>query len=294
MFDWEDLRHFLAVARIGTLSGAARLLNVDHATVGRRVAALEDALQVRLVERLARRCSLTAVGQRILELASEIETNTFAIERAIRAEQSHLVGKVVVSAPPVLVTNFFAKSMAAFRSEHPGIQLSLSGQAQSVSLSRREADIAVRVVRPKEPGNVARRIGTMEFALYAARSYVHRADPSRWEFIGYDTEFDNFPQQQWLRKAAGSRPIVCKVSDITGQYAAACAGAGVAVLPRFLLKPTDDLVRLDSDIAPFSREIWVVVHRELKGAPPIRAVMDFIIGLVGGAPELQSSDSHAE
>jgi DNA-binding transcriptional LysR family regulator len=289
MFDWENLRHFVAVARAGTLSGAARALNVDHATVGRRVAALEAELQVRLLDRLPRRCSLTAAGEQILELATEMEADAYAIERALRADQPHLVGTVVVSAPPVLVTNFFAPAAAAFRTLHPGIQLALSGEAQSVSLSRREADIAVRLVRPTESGNVTRHLGTLEFALYAAQNYVHRLTPSKWEFIAYDSEFDATPQQEWLRKTAGHRPIACKISDITSHYAAACNGAGVAGLPSFLPRAGDGLVRLDTEAESFSREIWLVVHRDLKSAPAIRAVMDFIIDLVESTPALQTA-----
>jgi len=288
MFDWENLRHFVAVARAGTLSGAARALDVDHATVGRRVSALEAALQIPLLDRLPRRCTLTPAGERILELASAMEANAFAIERVTRAEQSQLVGKVVVSAPPVLVTNFLAKSTAAFHALHPGIQLSLSGEALSVSLSRREADVAIRLVRPKEPDNVTRHLGTLDFALYAAQHYAHRLTPAQWEFIAYDSEYDTSPQQQWLHQVAGKRPIVCRVSDITSQYVAACSGVGVAGLPCFLPQAGDGLQRLDTDAQPFAREIWLVVHRELKRTPAIRAVMDFIIELVENTPALQS------
>jgi len=287
MFDWENLRHFVAVARAGTLSGAARVLNVDHATVGRRVSLLETALQVRLLDRLPRRCTLTAAGERILKLAAEMETHAYSIERAIRAEQSDLVGKVVISAPPVLVTNFFAKSTTAFHARYPGIQLSLSGEAHSVSLSRREADVAVRLVRPKEPGNVTRHLGTLDFALYAAQKYTQQRTPAQWEFIAYDTELDGIPQQQWLYKSAGNRPMVCRVGDITSQYIAACSGVGVAGLPCFLPQAGDGLVRLDTDAEPFSREIWLVVHRELKRTPAIRAVMDFVIELVENTPAFQ-------
>lgn len=289
MFNWEDLRYFLAVAQTGTVSGAARSLNVDHTTVGRRLTALEAALQVRLVDRLPRRWTLTDTGRCVLQLGAEMEANAFSIERATRAEHSPVVGKVTVSAPPVLVSNFFAKSVVTFRAQHPGIQLSLSGRANSVSLSRREADIAVRLFRPEEEGSVARRLGIMQFALYAAESYAHICRSSDWEFIAYDEEFDHTPQQQWLRKMAGNRPIVCEVSDITSQYAAVRAGVGIAVLPCFLAEPDGQLVRLHVDVEPFSREIWLVVHRDLRRAQPIRAVMDFITELVENTPSLQTA-----
>ncbi|NDP40963.1 MAG: LysR family transcriptional regulator [Rhodoferax sp.] len=288
MFNWEDLRHFLAVARTGTLSGAARDLKVDHATVSRRLVALEDDLQVRLVERMPRACRLTAIGQTISELAQSIEENAFAIDRAIRANQSPLSGKVTLSAPPVLVASFLAKYLADFRQRHPGIQLSVSGQAQQVSLSRREADLAIRLVRPKESTNVVRRLGTMPFALYASGDYANLERPSAWEFIAYDAQFDDMPQQQWLRRIAGERPIACEISDINGHHAAARAKAGVAGLPCFLGDADPSLQRLTYDGDPFARDIWLVVHRDLKRASPIRAVMDFLIETVESDPAFRS------
>jgi DNA-binding transcriptional LysR family regulator len=287
MFDWEDLRHFLAVAQAGTLSGAARVLKVDHATVSRRLAALESSLQTQLVDRLPRACRLTATGQHIFNLASQMEADAFAIERAIRAEQSPLVGKVTLSAPPVLVSNFLVKQLLVFHQRHPGLLLSVSGQAQSVSLSRREADLAIRLVRPKEPSSVVRKLGTMAFALYGSRDYEHLQRPSAWEFIAYDEQLNNMPQQQWLRRIAGERPIVCEVSDITGHCAAARAGVGVAGLPCFLGDADEGLQRLGFDGEGFSREIWLVVHRDLKRSPPIRAVMDFLIEVIGSTRALQ-------
>lgn len=288
MFNWEDLRHFLAVARAGTLSGAARDLKVDHATVSRRLVALEDDLQVRLVERMPRACRLTSIGQTISELAQGIEENAFAIDRTIRANQSPLSGKVTLSAPPVLVANFLAKYLADFRQRHPGVQLSVSGQAQQVSLSRHEADLAIRLVRPKESTNVVRRLGTMPFALYASGDYVNLERPSAWEFIAYDAQFDDMPQQQWLRRIAGERSIACEISDINGHHAAARAKAGVAGLPCFLGDTDPSLQRLTYDGDPFARDIWLVVHRDLKRSSPIRAVMDFLIETVESDPAFRS------
>lgn len=287
MFDWEDLRHFLAVAQVGTLSGAARMLKVDHATVSRRLAALENSLQTQLVDRLPRACRLTATGQHIFKLASQMEADAYAIDRAIRAEQFPLVGKVTLSAPPVLVSNYLVGKLPALRQRHPGLQLSVSGQAQNVSLSRGEADLAIRLVRPQEPNNVVRKLGIMNFGLYASREYEHLQRSSAWEFIAYDDSFDHMPQQQWLRRVASGRPIVCAVSDMTGHAAAARAGLGVAGLPCFLGDADQALQRVAFDGEGFSREIWLVVHRDLKSSRPIRAVMDFLIEAIGGTPELQ-------
>jgi DNA-binding transcriptional LysR family regulator len=280
MVDWEDIRYFLAVAQSGTLSGAARSLKVDHATVGRRLAALEAALDVRLVDRLPRSCRLTAIGMQVSERAMEMEAGAHSITRLAKAAHAPLVGRVTLSAPPVLVTHLLAEHLPRFRSEYPEIRLSLSAQGQQVSLSRREADVAVRLVRPEEAGSVTRRIGTMALGLYAHRSYVHLAAPERWEFIAWDETYADSPAQSWLLEIAGGRPVVCELTQSSEHLVAVRAGVGVAGLPCFLGNRHPDLVRIDQRIPPFARNIWLAVHRDLRNTSSVRAVMDFVESVV--------------
>lgn len=287
MIDWENVRHFLAVAESGTLSGAARKLKVDHATVSRRLAALEAALDVRLVDRLPRACRLTAIGEAVRERAMAMEAGADGIARLAKAAHAPLVGRVTLSAPPVLVGPLIARHLARFREEHPEIRLSIAAQGEQVSLSRREADIAVRLVRPEETGSVTRKIGTMAFGLYAHRAYAHLATPDRWQFIAFDQKYEEMPQQQWLLGVAGDRPVVCELNHISEHLIAARAGVGVAGLPLFLGEADSDLVRVDAKTPPFSRDIWLVVHRDLRNSRPVRAAMDFVTGIIGAAPLLK-------
>jgi DNA-binding transcriptional LysR family regulator len=280
MVDWEDIRHFLAVAQSGTLSGAARHLKVDHATVSRRLAALEAALDVRLVDRLPRCCRLTALGRQVLERAETMEAGAHGISRLAKAAQAPLVGRVTLSAPPVLVTHLLVEHLARFRAEYPDIRLSLSAQGQQISLSRREADVAVRLVRPDEASTLARKVGAMGFALYAHRSYAHLAAPERWQFIAFDQTFADMPQQRWLLGIAGDRPVACELNHISEHLIAARAGVGVAGLPRFIGERDGDLVRIDEEAPPFARDIWLLVHRDLRRSPPVRAVMDFVAAVI--------------
>jgi DNA-binding transcriptional LysR family regulator len=280
MVNWEDVRHFLAVAQNGTLSGAARSLKVDHATISRRLLALEAALEVRLVDRLPRSCRLTAIGKRVFERAVEMEAAADGIARLAKAAQTPLFGRVTLSAPPVLVAHLLAAQLARFRAEYPNIRLSLSAQGQQVSLSRREADVAVRLVRPDEAGSVARKIGTMPFGLYAHRSYAHLAAPERWQFIAFDQRFNDMPQQSWLLGIAGDRPVVCELNHIGEHLITARAGVGVAGLPCFLGEKDRDLVRISDHVPSFARDIWLVVHRDLRKTPMVRAVMDFVAAVI--------------
>lgn len=286
MFDWENMRHFLAVAQAGTLSGAARAMGVDHATVSRRLTALEAELQVALVERLPRACRLTPMGMKVHEQAAAMEAAAFAVERWAQASQAPLAGKVSLSAPPVLVAHLLAPNLAAFREQYPDIQLSLSAQPQQVSLSRREADVALRLVRPKESDSVVRKLGELGFALYASAAYAAKHRPEDWSFIAYDAQFADMPQQQWLLQVAGGRAIGCELSNISGHLAAALAGAGVAGLPCFLGDHAPGLVRLEHEGPAFCRDLWLVVHQDLRRAAPVRAVMEFVAKAVSQTPGL--------
>ncbi|WP_233237873.1 LysR family transcriptional regulator [Bordetella sp. LUAb4] len=275
MFDWENLRHFLAVGRAGTLSGAARALGVDHATVSRRLAALETQVQAVLVERLPRACRLTPTGLQVLEQAKAMEMAAFSIERLARGSQMGLKGRVSLSAPPVLATHFLAAHMVNFQAAYPGIQLSVSSEAGRVSLARGEADVALRMARPTEASSVARRIGRMPFALYASRHYPALREPKQWAFIAYEQRYGRLPLARWLREAAGTRPIHCELSDSNSHLIAVRSGAGVAALPCFLGDGDKTLVRLESPATSFCPDLWLVTHRDLKRAKSVRAVMDY-------------------
>ena len=287
MPDWENLRYLLALGRAGTLSGAARDLGVDHATVSRRLGALETELQVPLVERLPRSCRLTPVGTQIFEQAKAMESAAFGVERLARAAQHPLVGDVRLSAPPVLVAHLLAGRMAEFQRASPGIRLSLLAQAQQISLSRRDADLALRLVRPEESDCFIRKVGHMPFALYASRSFQAARRPAEWTFIAYGAELHALPQQQWLMEVAAGRAVSCALSDITSHVAAARSGAGVAGLPCFIGDAEPGLVRLAPAAVPFSRDLWLLVHRDLRRTAPVRGVMDFISDTIAGQAGLR-------
>lgn len=280
MFDWENLRCFIAVAQSGSLSAAARRLKVDHATVSRRLGALEAELNMRLVDRLPRACQMTAAGRQVLALAAQMEENAFSIERLAQAGQAPMQGTVTISVPPVLANNLFVNHLHAFAQRHPGIRLAIASQAQSVSLGRREADIAVRLFRPEEPQSVTRKLADMAFGLYASRDYAQASEPAAWAFIGYAAQHAEMPHPKWLQSIARGRRIACEVSDITMQQAAARTGVGVAGLPVFMGDSDPALQRLPCDGEPFHREVWLVVHPDLRNSPMIRAVIDFAADII--------------
>ena len=278
MLDWNDLHHFVVLAREGTLSAAARALGVDHATVARRVAALEASTALKLVDRRARSYALTDDGRRIAAAAAPMEEIAFAVERAMQAAKPGISGEVSISAPPSLANALIAPRLIGLRRMHPNIFIKLIGEKRSASLNRREADLALRLSRPDEGGLIARKIGHFGFSLYGAPSYLKETPPHAFAFIAYDASMDEAPQQQWLKAIAGNRAIVLRTSDLENQAAAARASVGLAALPHFLGDRDAGLARYEVGGREVGRDVWLVVHRDLRRAPAVRAVMEFLAG----------------
>jgi DNA-binding transcriptional LysR family regulator len=198
MADWENLRHFVVLAREGTLSAAARMLGVDHATVARRVAALEADTGLKLIDRRARSYQLTDDGKRIAATAIPMEEAAFAVGRAVQAARPGLRGEVSISSPPSVTNVLIAPQLFRLRHRHPGIRIKLIGEKRAASLNRREADVALRVTRPQEPGLIARKIGSFGFSLYGAPGYLKETPPHAFAFVAYDDSMNEAPQQKWL------------------------------------------------------------------------------------------------
>lgn len=276
MLDWTDLQHFLVLAREGSLSAAARHLRVDHVTVARRVAALEAATSLKLVDRRPRSYVLTEDGRRIASLGRSMEDIAFSVERAAQAANTGIDGEISISAPPSLASLLIAPRLIRLRRQHPGIMIKLIGEKRTASLSRREADVALRLSHPSQGGLIARKIGHFEFGLYGSPAYLKSTPPQAFTFIAYDASMDETPQQQWLKEIAGSRDIVLRTNDLENQAAAARAGLGLAALPRFLGDRDSRLARCDAGRKPAGREVWLVIHRDLRRAPAVRAVASFL------------------
>jgi DNA-binding transcriptional LysR family regulator len=275
--DWEDLRHFAAFVQGRSLSAAAKRLGVDHVTIARRLAALEAALELKLVDRRARIPVLTAEGERIAALVAPLEDAAAAVSRAARGLAPALGGEVSVSAPPTIVNALIAPRLPRLRARHPELRLHLLGEKRIASLARREADVALRLVRPTEAGAVARKVGAFEFVLCGARSYLAGRRRRDLELIAFDDDSDALPQQRWLFAHAAGRPIVLRTNDLESQVAAVRAAVGVAVLPSFLVRRYPELAAVAVRARPVTREVWLAVHDDLRGSPSVRAVMDFLV-----------------
>ena len=274
--DWQDLRHFSAFCRARSLSRAAKALGVDHVTVARRLAALEHALDLRLIDRRERIPRLTGEGERIATAVAAMETAAEGVARAARGVSPELGGIVTVNAPPTMVNALIAPNLVAFRRRYPDVRIHLVGDKRVVSLARREADLALRLVKPSEPELVTKRLGTFEFQLYGHRAYLGRTASRDHEFIAFDASSENLPQHAWLVAIAGKRTIVLRTNDLESQIAAARSQLGIVTLPRYVADRYPELVMVPTRRRPITREVWLVVHEDLRAVPSVRAVMEFL------------------
>ncbi|MCF5227129.1 LysR family transcriptional regulator, partial [Pseudomonas syringae] len=211
--NWEDVRYFLAIASAGTLSGAARQLDVDQATISRRLAALEAELGTRLVNRLPRRAELTSLGQEVLEQAQAVEDRMFSIKRLAMTAHSELRANITISAPPILARHFLAPHLLTLSQGMPQVQISVLSEPHFASLSRLEADLAMRLAPGVADSDIVKKIGRMEFALYATLAYPNIAAPEQWEFIGYTAHELSFDHKTWLYQIIADRRVICEVAD---------------------------------------------------------------------------------
>lgn len=274
--DWTDLNHFAVLARAGSLSAAARRLGVEHATVARRITGLETSLGVALVDRRGRRWKLTADGERIAAIAERMESDAQAVRRAAGGARAELAGLVRVSAPPALAAAYLAKPLVALQRRHPALSIRLAGESRTASLDRGEAELAVRMSRPERGDLTMVKLGQMAFGLYARADYLAKTPEASRCFVGYDSGDGPIPQQAALEAYAKGRPFAFHASSLEIQQALVAAGAGIAALPEFMARIDRKLVPVASRQKLMTREIWLVVHSDLKRAAPIRAVMQCI------------------
>lgn len=283
--DWNDYRYFLALARAGSLSAAARAMRVDQSTVGRRLAALEDQVGARLFDRTPDGYVLTAAGEQVHPDAERLEDGFLAIARRLAGGDARIEGVVRVAIIETLATMLFVPHLGALRSRHPGLSIDLLTGNQPVDLARREADLAVRLgPAPKQPNLVARQIGAAGFALYASTSYLSRRGPPRrrqdglrgHEIVCYGGDLAAVPISRWLIERGQKAQIVLRANSVAAVYEAVAAGLGMGVLPCLLAR--EGLERLSPVLG--TNPIWTIVHEDLLRNARVRAVLVFLSDLI--------------
>jgi len=278
-FNWDDLRFFLAVARAGRLTVAARRLGADHATVSRRITALEEALKAKLFERRPQGYALTPHGERLIAAAETIESAALGASSEIGGADLALSGSVRVGVPDGFGTVFLAPRVPKLAQTYPELEIQLAAMPRLLSLSKREADIAIRPMR----GNlVTRRLAEYRLGLFASQSYLESqgepmsaSDLTDHKLIGYIPDLIYADELRYHSEISDGLEPDYASSSINIQHRMTAGGLGVCVLPLFLAGQDSQLVRILPEIV-ITRSFWLVVHRDLRNVARVRALTEWL------------------
>lgn len=300
MFNWDDLRFFMAVARNSSLSSAATKLGVTHTTVARRIQALEAALKTRLFEHAASGYVPSSSGRQLMAFTEGIESAFASIEEAVAVQDGLLTGNVRLGVPEGFGLGFLVARTGRFYELHAGVDLEIVTGAHFVNVTKRDVDIAITPSRPRVGTFIARKLTDYTLQLYAAESYLQQSAPitrledlQHHQLIAYIDDLVYAPQLPYLNQMLPQARIRFRSSSVNAQFAAVEAGLGLGILPSYMtlrsgLKP----VLCDQINGKFS--IWLSTHRDLRHVRRISAVWDWLVALVDEDREiLVSPQSHS-
>ena len=281
--DWALLRSFLAVAEHGSLSAAARELELTQPTLGRHLDALEQALRIKLFARSARGLSPTDAALDLVPHAKAMAATAAALERAASGEAEDERGTVRLTASDVIGAEVLPTIIARFRGAHPAIAIELVLSNLNDDLLRREADIAVRMVRPVQQQLVARKIGEVPALLYAHRRYVKRRGVPKsldelpgHDIIGYDTQATVLKMLGAAGVSATRDVFSVRTDNDLAQLALLRAGAGIGGMQKQLAARERDLVPVLHGVIKLPLEMWLVMHEDLRTSRRVRLLFDFL------------------
>ncbi|QJI37221.1 LysR family transcriptional regulator [Pseudomonas sp. ADAK13] len=290
--NWDDARVFLAVCRESTLRGAARVLGVDQATVGRRVNALEKSLNATLFLRTSEGYALTAVGEAALQSVENMERSALDLERQVLGLDDRLTGTVRVTTTDSLAIDFLIPAIARLHDTHPDVRVQMDASTQFLNLAKREADIAVRNTRPDNPDLIARRIARWPVGLFASQGYLDRhgePEPGSLfeghDLVVYQPHLHSQKDLTLVSEPLGRGRIVAALSSSLLVRRSIAAGLGIGEIP-LISGERDGLVRLWPDrTRPLPYDVWLVTHADLRHTARVRVVIDEIVAGFAGTGE---------
>jgi DNA-binding transcriptional LysR family regulator len=291
--DWNDLRYLAAVAETGSTLAASQRLKVSQPTVARRIAALEEAIGLRLFDRLASGYRLTGAGEAMLPAALQVERAASAFAAAADGQRRRASGVVRLAAPTVIAELYVAPALIRFRRQYPEIQVELFNDEAMPDLDAGEADIAIRVGARAARGRlIARRLARDRMTLFCSRSYAeaHGCPGGPDDLDGHILlpgagPIAETPAFTWLREIAGAARFGYPASTVSAHIASVRAGHGIGLMPRRLFGADPDLIACFDAPDEVSVETWLTAPERLRDDPAIRALLDFIGQYRGEGPE---------
>ena len=277
--DWESLRTVLAVTRARSLAGAARALELRHSTVFRRIEEVERRLGRPLFDRHRGGWTANELGETAARAAQAMEEAALEAERRLLGADGRLAGTIRVATSELVGGYLLSRVIDAFLSEHPAVEIEVDVSNNSLDLTRREADVAIRATRTPPDSLVGRKLGTPGYAVYAVPSLLPRGkvpDLETLPWIGFDERLAHLPVARWFEGVlSGARPRL-RMDSLATMLRAAVAGAGAAVLPTFAASQESGLVRVTDVIPDVHMELWLLSHPDLRGSARIRALTEHL------------------
>ena len=278
---WDDLQYILAVAKHGSLAGAARALQVNHTTVLRRVNAFEQAQGVRLFERLPTGYTLTAGGEEMLAAAAAMAEVVAALERRLAGQDLRIEGTLRATTTDTLMGSILPGVLATFHGAYPGVRVEVSTSNLMANLTKRDADVAVRPASDAPETLVGRRVAGVAFALYASPIYLASRtatdDLTAHRWLVPDDTLATSTVARWMRAELPEADVVLRADSLLSLRQAALTGLGVAALPCYLGDTTPGLVRLRPEpVAAMATALWVLTHEDLRRTARVRAFTEFV------------------
>lgn len=277
-WQWDDVRFFLAVARTGSLSAAARALGVDHVTVGRRIALFEKRLGVTLLNRTPDGFAVTSAGEAVLRQCTAMEAAALDLERIAAGSDSLVTGSVRVTTTEAIAYQLVAPAIAAVRKTHPDLRIDLIAGVRSLDIARRDADLAVRFARPSASDLICRKLGEVGFSLYASARYLAKSGaPKRGQGLaGYDLiTFTGAPSATspfFMGESLDGARIALRCDNPLIQLNAVANDAGIAELACFLGDSSAELIRVWPNELPARRTAWLILHQDMRRSARIRTI----------------------
>ena len=284
--NWDDVRMFLAVARSGQILAASKRLGINHATLGRRITALEEDLRTRLIIRKTNGCELTAEGEVFFRAAERMETEMLAAQATTGRIDAAIAGTVRIGAPDGFGVSFLAPRLGRLTRRHPELKVQLVPVPRSFSLSQREADIAITIERPEQGRLVSSKLTDYTLGLYASRDYLEEAgQPESIEAlkahprIGYVEDLIFSPSLNFTGEVMRDWDASFEISSAIGQTEAVRSGAGIGILHDYIARQYAELVRVLPEVT-IRRAYWTTYHESSRDLMRLRAVIEFLNELV--------------
>ncbi|WP_424839060.1 LysR family transcriptional regulator [Serratia inhibens] len=284
--DWNDLRFFLSVARTHSLTKTASELKVSQSTVSRRIEAIEASLRTHLFVRHQTGYFLTDAGQNVVKYAEEVEEKVMLLESNISGLDLRSAGTVRLAAPETLASHLIIPALPRFYSRYPDIALQIITGVNTISISRHDADLALRLVRPKQHTLKIRKVGRMASAVYGSKTYLRQhpaADTHPLDgrsFITWDSSYSHLPSSTWLNETYPNSPSTLVTTSVVSQIAAVKANLGLAVLPSYIASQNSEMVEVIPTENVFAEDLWLVSHADMTASTRVRAVTDFLVEII--------------